>query len=167
MVKFPISFVTLCDVRQLESVLNEISIAPSAIISEDISTNLDNASHIASAESHILQVIDIMYLPDSDDDLVPGADVSRLQFVLCQLRNSIVLKNRRRYNVLTQILSLKTHRISLASYQYLQSIFCICLPHSKPYKNSIHPLGLKMNSLRFLSNIHSPFLWSKGMSLFK
>ena len=30
-VTFPISFVTLCDVRQLESVLNEISIAPSAI----------------------------------------------------------------------------------------------------------------------------------------
>ena len=129
-VTFPISFVTLCDVRQLESVLNEISIAPSAIISEDISTNLDNASHIASAESHILQAIDNMYHPESDNDLVPGADVSRLQFVLCQLRNSIVPKNRRRYNVLTQILSLKTHLISPASYQYLQSISCISLPHS-------------------------------------
>ena len=91
-VTFPISFVTLCDVRQLESVLNEISIAPSAIISEDISTNLDNASHITSAESHILQVIDNMYHPESDNDLVQGADVSRLQFVLCQLRNSIVPK---------------------------------------------------------------------------
>ena len=127
---FPIYFVTLCDVRQLELVLNEISIAPSAIISEDISTNLDNASYIASAESHILQVIDNMYHPESDNDLVPGADVSRLQFVLCQLRNSIVSKNRRRYNVLTQILSLKTHLISPASYQYLQSISCISLPHS-------------------------------------
>ena len=116
-VKLPISFETLCAVRKLESVINEISIASTTLISEDISTNLDNSSHITSAESYILQVIDNMYDPESNDDLVPGADVSRLQFVLCQLPNSIVPKNRRRYNVLTQILSLTTHLISPASYQ--------------------------------------------------
>ena len=166
-VTFTISFVTLCDVRQLESVLNEISIAPSAIISEDIPTNLDNASHIASAESHILQVIDNMYHPESGNDLVPGADVSRLQFVLCQLRNSIVPKNRRRYNVLTQILSLKTHLISPASYQYLQSISCISLPHSNTLQKLYSSFGLENKFFTFLSNINSPFLCSKGMSLFK
>ena len=83
-VKLPISFVTLCDVRQLLSVINEISIASSSLISEDISTNLDDASHIAFAQSHLLQVIENMYDPEFDNDLVPGADVSRLQFVLYQ-----------------------------------------------------------------------------------
>ena len=120
-VNLPISIVTLCDVRQIDSVLNEISIPPSApIISEDISTNFDNTSHIASAESHIQQVIDNMYDGKSDDDLVLCPEVSRLQFVLCQLRNILVPKKRRRYNVLTQILALKTHLISPASYHYLQ-----------------------------------------------
>ena len=156
-VTFPISFVTLCDVRQLESVLNEISIAASAIISEDISTNLDNASHIASAESHILQVIDNMYHPESDNDLVPGADVSRLQFVLCQLRNSIVPKNRRRYNVLTQILSLKTHLISPASYQYLQSISCISLPHSNTLQKLYSSFGLENEFFTFLKQYTQSF----------
>ena len=156
-VTFPISFVTLCDVRQLELVLNEISIAPSAIISEDISTNLDSASHIASAESHILQVIDNMYHPESDNDLVPGADVSRLQFVLCQLRNSIVPKNKRGYNVLTQILSLKTHIISPASYQYLQSISCISLPHSNTLQKLYSSFGLENVFFTFLKQYTQSF----------
>ena len=112
------SHVTLCDIRQLELVLEDIYIPRSArIYSEDNSTNSDNASHILSAESHILQVIDNLY--DSKTDDLPCPEVSRLQFVLCQLQNSLVPKNRRRYNVLTQILSLKTHLISPASYHYL------------------------------------------------
>ena len=110
-VNLPNSIVTLCDVRQIDSLLNETSIPPSApIISEVIITNFDNTSHIASAESHIQQVIDNMYDGKSDDDLVPCPEVSRLQFVLCQLRNSLVPKKRRRYNVLVQILALNhTH----------------------------------------------------------
>ena len=50
------SHVTLCDVRQLELVLEDICIPRSArIYSEDNSTNSDNASYILSAESHILR----------------------------------------------------------------------------------------------------------------
>ena len=50
------SHVTLCDVRQLELVLKDISISRSArIYSEYNSTNSDNASYILSAESHILR----------------------------------------------------------------------------------------------------------------
>ena len=150
-VNLPISIVTLCDVRQIDSLLNEISIPPSApIISEDISTNFDNTSHIASAESHIQQVIDNMYDGKSDDDLVPCPEVSRLQFVLCQLRNCLVPKRRRRYNVLTQILALKTHLISPASYHYLQSMSCISLPHSNTLKKLYSSFGLENEFFMFL-----------------
>ena len=48
------SLVKVCIDRQIDSVLNEISIPQSApIVSEYISINFDDTSHIASAESHI------------------------------------------------------------------------------------------------------------------
>ena len=141
---FLVPHVTLCDIRQLESVLNDISI-PSSVhtTSEDIPTNSDNSSHITSAESNIQQVIDNMYHSKSDDELIPCPEVSRLQFILCQLQNSLVPKNRRRYSVLTQILSLKTHLISPASYHYLQSMSCISLPHSNTLQKLYSSFGLE------------------------
>ena len=49
---FPLAHVTLCDIRQLESVIIDISTASSVhTTSEDIPTNSDNASLITSAES--------------------------------------------------------------------------------------------------------------------
>ena len=65
-------------------------------ISGDIPTNSDDAAHITSAESHIQQVIDNLYDSKSDDELIPCPELSRLQFILCQLENSLVPKNRRR-----------------------------------------------------------------------
>ena len=126
---FSISQVTLSDIRQLVSILDEISNPPPSIDTEIFSTNSNNASHIASAERHLQQIIDNMHETKSDDELIPYPEVSRLQFIICQLQNSLVPKNRRRYNVLTQILSLKTHLISPVSYQYLQSMSCLSLPH--------------------------------------
>ena len=74
---FPLPHVTLCDISQLESVLNDIS-TPSSVhtSSEDIPTNSDNASHITSAESHIQQVIDNMYYSKSDDGLIQNKSMS-------------------------------------------------------------------------------------------
>ena len=88
-VNLPIFIVTLCDVRQIDSLLNEISIPPSApIISEDISTNFDK--HLRKVTSNKLLItcttVNLMMT------WVPCPEVSRLQFVLCQLRNSIVPK---------------------------------------------------------------------------
>ena len=72
-----------------------------------------------AAERHLQQIIDNMHETKSDDELIPYPEVSRLQFIICQLQNSLVPKNRRRYNVLTQILSLKTHLISPVSSEYV------------------------------------------------
>ena len=70
--------------------------------------------------------------------------LAKLQFILCQLDNTFTPKNRRRYNIVTQIMSIKTHLISPACYAYLQGlrkilsdedIFMRCKSNqcSKPY----------------------------------
>ena len=112
---FSISQVTLSDIRQLISILDEISNPPPSIDIENFSTSSNNASHISSAERHLQQIIDNMHETKFDDELIPYPKVSRLQFIICQLQNSLVPKNRRRNNVLTQILSLKIHLISPVS----------------------------------------------------
>ena len=104
----PISQFFLRDTRQLELILDEIS-SPlySSTHTKDTVTDSSNASHIASAESHIQHIIDNIHDSISDDKLHDCPEVSRLQFIPCQLQNSLVPKNRRRYNKLTQILALK------------------------------------------------------------
>ena len=55
--------------------------------------------------------------------------LNRLQFILCQLENLDITKTRRRYNVLTLVLSLKAQLMSSTFYRYLHSLDCLCLPH--------------------------------------
>ena len=43
--------------------------------------------------------------------------------------NLFIPKNRRRYNLITQILAIKTHLISPSCYSYLQNLDCLTLPH--------------------------------------
>ena len=76
----------------------------------------------------LLTSYEIMKDTESDKDLLPSLEVLRLQLVLCQLGNSLVAKNRRKYSVLTQIISHKTHLFS-SVYQHLLSMY-ISLPHS-------------------------------------
>ena len=39
-------------------------------------------------------------------------DLGRLQFILCKLKNCFIPTTRRRYNLITQIIALKTRQIS-------------------------------------------------------
>ena len=107
---FPHSLSCLSDIRQLESLVNEISSAPYRC--EPSKNSESTASHISSANVHIQQAIDIMHT-SSDVETSEHPEIFRLQFIQCQLENSLVLKNKRRYNILTQIFSLKTHLASL------------------------------------------------------
>ena len=86
----------LRDTRQLELILDEIS-SPLYTHTKDTVTDSSNASHIASAESHIQHIIDNIHDSVSDDELHDCPEVSRLQFILCQLQNSLLPKNMRRY----------------------------------------------------------------------
>ena len=140
---FPHSLSCLSDIRQLESLVNEISSAPYRC--ESSKNSESTASHISSANVHIQQAIDIIHT--SSD--VETSEHPEIQFIQCQLENSLVPKNRRRYYILTQI-SLKTHLISPACYKYLQHMPCLSLPHFNTLEKLYSPFGLENEFFPFL-----------------
>ena len=85
-----------------------------------------------------------------DEELIYCPELSKLQFIICQLQNSHVPKNRRRYNILTQILALKTHLISPAGYNYLQSMSSLSLPHFNTLEKLYSSFGLENEFFSFL-----------------
>ena len=80
----------MSDIRQLESLVNEIYSAPYRC--EPSKNSESTASHISSANVHIQQAIDIMHTI-SDVETSEHPEISRLQFIQCQLENSPVPKS--------------------------------------------------------------------------
>ena len=70
----------------------------------------------------------------------------QLYFILGQLENSIVRKNRRQYNMITIILSLKSHLASRSCYMQLRRMDCITLPHESSLNDYIPTLVWIQNS---------------------
>lgn len=103
---------TITDIRQIESILCEISSNYSSM-----SNNNSPEYHINRDKDHIIEAI-------SD---IKQNDVAEIHS--SDLENTFIPKNRRRYNVITQIMAIKTHLISPASYRYLQGLNCLSLPH--------------------------------------
>ena len=110
-----------------------------------------STSHILSAGNHIQQATDNLTYSKSDKKFIDCPELSKLQFIICQLQNSHVPKIRRRYNILTQILAPKTHLISTTEYNYLQSMSSLYLPHFNTLEKLYSSLGLGMNFSHFLS----------------
>ena len=145
---FPLSQSCLSDIRQLETLRGELSCAYDHCKPSKNSKSTTK-SHISSAKAHIQQAIDVIHL-DSYLEPFECPELSRLQFILCQLENSLVPRNRRRYNILTQILSLKTHLISPACYKYLQQMPCLSLPHFNTLNKLDSSFGLENEFFPFL-----------------
>ena len=74
-----------------------------------------------------------------------------------QLRNLINSKSRRRYNILTQVFSLKIHGISPACYRLIQSSNCLILPHERNLISIKNTLGIEGDYIRILREITSKF----------
>ena len=145
---FQLSLISVSDTCQLESLLDEI-----AVLSDSSEMSLgctSNDSHIASAGIYIQQVINNISDNKSDEEFHNCPGISKLQFIHCQLQNSLIPKNRRRYNILTQVLSLKTHLISPSCYKYLQSMSCLSLPHFNTLEKLYSSFGLDSNFFTFL-----------------
>ena len=81
----------------------------------------------------------------------------RLQFILCQVENSLRFKNRRRYNIITQVVALKVHLISPACYSYLQSLECLCLPNQRNILKLCSNIGLESEFSSYLEKVTSNF----------
>ena len=116
------------DIRQIESVLQEL-----ALEYNSSSKNTKESIHLPWVKEHINEVIkDLLYDNEHNSDT---SELARLQFILGQLENTFIPKNRRRYNIITQIMAIKTHLISPACYKYLQ--FKLYLSSSCPYIREI------------------------------
>ena len=83
--------------------------------------------------------------------------LAKLQFILCQLDNTFTPKNRRRYNIVTQIMSIKTHLISPACYAYLQGLECLSLPHVHTLRKLYSSFGLENDFCAYLTQGTSCF----------
>lgn len=82
--------------------------------------------HVNSAKAHIINAINEIEernaneLKLTDENNVLSSYLPRLQFILCQIENIMVAKNRRRYNIITQVFS---HYITY--YLYVGQIFLL------------------------------------------
>ena len=86
---------TITDIRQIESILCEISSNYSSL-----SNNSSHDYHINRAKDHIIEAIS--YIKQNDVAEIHSSDLEKLQFIICQLENTFIPKNRRRYNFITQ-----------------------------------------------------------------
>ena len=102
-IQIPLSIHNLSDIREIDTIISEVT------------------SNIESTISKI---------ETSNDMLEKYSELlSKLKFLLCQLENTLITKNRRRYNVVTMVLALKSHLVSSTYYSYLQSLNCLIFPH--------------------------------------
>ena len=155
----PLTLDFLSDTRQIDTLLNEFTKLPSLCTISNTLNSFEN--HIKQASNHITLSISRLFtqFPDlmTDDDSEHILYLSHLQFIECQLKNALVHKNRRRYNVITQVMALKAHLISPACYRYLQSLDCLSLPHPQTLQKFYSKFGLESDFSAFLKQATSDF----------
>ena len=138
--QIPLSISKLVDVRQVFQLIEEVS----KYYSDSVGLAVKSATtHLFFAINHIEENKEESTTVDSD--LLP-----RLTFIHCQLENFLVSKIRRKYNVVTTILSLKCELVSPADYRYLQSLDCISLPHDSSLRRLSENIGLEKNFISHL-----------------
>ena len=144
-----LSLISITDIRQIEMMFTEITLKLSS------SPQKKHPHHISKAKEHIEEAI--CNLLDSDETGFHCSDLPRLQFILGQLENVGIYTKRRRYNVITQILAIKTHLVSPASYKFLQSSECISFPHVHTLEKLYSSFGLENDFCTYLSQVTSTF----------
>ena len=144
-----LSVTKINDIRQIGILLMEIenvSTIPSSY-TNSVYNHIANARHQISKAMIKLEEFTSSPLDSLDDSPI----LARLQFITCQLENSILPKNRRRYNIITQVLALKSHLISSSCYNHLQSLDCLSLPHYHTLENLYSSFGLDCEYTAYLN----------------
>ena len=138
-IQIPLSIDHLSDIRQIDTIISDVSLFTKDIVENNIS---EVTTNIESTVSKIENSTDLL---EKYSDLL-----SQLKFLLCQLENILIPKSRRRYNVVTMVLALKSHLISSTCYNYLQSLNCIILPHPSTLHRLYGTIGLEYELKTFL-----------------
>ena len=130
--QIPFSISKLVDVLQVFQLIEEVS--------KYYSDSVGLA--VRSATTHLSYAINQIEENEEESSTVESDLLPRLTFIHCQLENVLVPKTRRKYNVVTTILSLKCELISPAAYRVLQSLDCISLPHHSTLRRLSENIGL-------------------------
>ena len=126
--EIPTQITPISDIRQISQLTQELETHQQ----DDIEIGINNA--IYSVRFTIEKLTTCEKGKDS------RSIFNRLQFILCQLENLTISKNR--YIVLTLVLSLKAQLISSGCYRYLQSLECISLPHPSTLRSLYSNIGI-------------------------
>ena len=119
----PLSLNIIDDTRQIELLLYEVmdfqilTGTPDQPIENQLNAYVHGAitkMKFAIAECNNLDLDSETFTNQTSSNI--STIQQRLQFILCQVENSFLYKKRRRYNILTQVIALKTHLISPARY---------------------------------------------------
>ena len=139
----PISVSKIDDIREIETIIDEIELytlqpqIPDA--STLVRTHAENGINEINCAIALLNNIDDEEYIETDN--CNSSMKIRLNSLLDQLKYVITNKHHRRYNILlTQVFALKVYGLSPASYQLIQSSNCLILPHERnilKIKNSI------------------------------
>ena len=132
--QIPLSINKIVDVRQITLLIEEIS----KYSSDSIELAVRSATTYVSQSIAKLESSTEESSTRTQSELLP-----RLQFIHCQLENVLLPKTRKKYNVVTTILSLKCELISPAAYRYMQSLECISLPHHSTLRRLSDNIGLE------------------------
>ena len=140
----------ISDVRQIEILLTKL-VDTISRSSKKISKPRDMIAEATALLQNAVSCIEDHSNEDIDDKSNDAPFLPSLQFILCQLGNLCIQKNRRRYNTITQIIALKAHLISSTCYNFLQSLECIALPHFNTIQKLYSSFGLDNEFTTFLS----------------
>ena len=146
--QIPLSISKIIDVRQITLLIEEIS----NYSSDDIELAVRIATTYVSQSIAKLESNTEESSTRTQSQLLP-----RLQFIHCQLENALLPKTRRKYNVVTTILSLKCELISPAAYRYMHSLECISLPHHSTLRRLSDNIGLENDFISQLRQLTSGF----------
>lgn len=157
-----LSRISITDTRQIESLLNEVDTFTTPTPSERTS-ELSINNHIKLAIDQFKSAINLVEFEAQDlnipDSVFPCTESMKimLHFIVGQLTNLILSKNNRRYDILTQVFSLKIHGLSPACYRNIQSSNCLILPHERNLLHIKNTLGIDGDYFRILNEITSKF----------
>ena len=124
-VTIPISRIFIIDIRQVETILDEVDTFSLLLKTNNSQTECSTNNHIKLAIHELesgIKLVDGDSIDLDIDDLHCSNESLSISFHLLvgQLRNLITAESRRRYNILTQVFSLKIHGISPACYRLIQ-----------------------------------------------
>ena len=159
----PLSRISINYTRHVEAILDEVDKISLVLPTNSSQTECSINNHIKLAIRELESAINLVDGDSLDLDIDNSYHSSEslsisFHFLVGQLRNLINSKSRRRYNILTQVFSLKIHGISPACYRLIQSSNCLILPHERNLISIKNTLGIEGDYFKILKETTSKFI---------